>query len=71
MFTMGNSPSFLFGTLVRRRSSGFVTTKFFLSKKDVLTMDSYTNVYPKAYGYNSTILDNNCTKGDNYDQFQV
>ena len=34
-------------------------------------MDSYTNVYPKAYGYNSTILDNNSTKGDNYDQFQV
>ena len=49
----------------------FRYNKIFLSKKDVLTMDSYTNVYPKAYGYNSTILDNNCTKGDNYDQFQV
>lgn len=34
-------------------------------------MDSYTNLYPKSYEYNSTILDNNCTNGDNYDQFQV
>jgi len=34
-------------------------------------MDSYTNMYPNAYGYNSTILDNNSTKGVNYDQFQV